>query len=78
MWETIKKWFGLADRITAEDIELARAVAEKNIKEVNEKINRVKEEAADVVESAKEVIDQAEDIVAAVKAKVRKSRKKKV
>jgi ElaB/YqjD/DUF883 family membrane-anchored ribosome-binding protein len=78
MWETIKKWFGLADRITAEDIELARAVAEKNIKEVNDRINQVKEEVSDVVESAKKVIDQAEDIVADVKAKARKSRKKKV
>jgi len=77
MWEKIKKWFGLANRITAEDIELARAVAEKNIKEVNDRINQVKEEVSDVVESAKKVIDQAEDIIEVAKSKPRKVRKKK-
>lgn len=93
MWEKIKKWFGFADldrdgKVTAEDIELARALAEKKVREANEAINdavvetkkrvkRVKEEIADVKAAAKEVVDQAEDVVAAAKGKARKGRKKK-
>lgn len=97
MWEKIKKWFGFADldrdgKVTAEDIELARALAEKKVREANQIINdqitdsvtqvktrvkRVKEEVADVVEVAKEVADQAGDVVAAAKGKARKGRKKK-
>jgi hypothetical protein len=82
MWEKIKKWFGFADlnkdgKFNAKDLEVAKAVADKNIKEVNETINLVKEEVADVVEAAKEVIDQAEDVAAAVKGKPRRGRKKK-
>lgn len=46
MWEKIKKWFGFADlnkdgRITVEDAEIAKAVAEKQLKEANEVINEV-------------------------------------
>jgi len=46
MWEKIKSWFGFADlnkdgKITAEDLEVAKAVVENNIKEANEKINEV-------------------------------------
>lgn len=82
MWEKIKKWFGLLDlnkdgKVTAEDAEIVKAVAERKIKEANETINRVKEEVADVVEAAKEVADQVEDVAAAVKGKARKGRKKK-
>ena len=93
MWEKIKNWFGFADlnkdgKVTAEDLDIAKAVVEKNIKEANEKINevvtdvktrvnRVKEEVTDVVAAAKEVANQAGDVVAAAKGKERKGRKKK-
>ena len=93
MWEKIKKWFGFADlnkdgKVTAEDLEVAKAVVEKNIKEANEKINevvtdvktrvnRVKDEVTDVIVAAKEVANQAGDVVAAAKGKERKGRKKK-
>ena len=93
MWEKIKNWFGFADlnkdgNVTAEDLEVAKAVVEKNIKEANEKINevvtdvktrvnRVKEEVTDVIVAAKEVANQAGDVVAAAKGKERKGRKKK-
>lgn len=86
MWEKIKKWFGYADlnkdgKVTAEDLEVARAIAEQKVKDANDNINqrvaRVKEEVADVVESANETIAQVDDIVAAVKNKPRKGRKKK-
>ena len=50
MWEKIKKWFGLLDlnkdgKVTAEDLELARALADKKAKEANETINAVVEAA---------------------------------
>ena len=93
MWEKIKNWFGFADlnkdgKVTAEDLEVAKAVVEKNFKEANEKINeavtevktrvnRVKEEVTDVVAAAKEVANQAGDVVAAAKGKARQGRKKK-
>jgi hypothetical protein len=93
MWEKIKNWFGFADlnkdgKVTAEDLAVAKAVVEKNIKEANEKINevvtdvktrvnRVKEEVTDVIVAAKEVANQAGDVVAAAKGKERKGRKKK-
>lgn len=43
MWDKIKKWFGLLDfnkdgKVTAEDIELAQAVVEKNAKVINDQI----------------------------------------
>lgn len=97
MWEKIKKWLGLLDlnkdgSVTAEDLELARALADKKANEAiniahsqitdavtqtKKRVKRVKEEVADVVEAAKEVVDQAEDVVAAAKGKERKGRKKK-
>jgi Ca2+-binding EF-hand superfamily protein len=93
MWEKIKNWFGFADlnkdgKVTVEDLEVAKAVVEKNIKEANEKINevvtdvktrvnRVKEEVTDVIVAAKEVANQAGDVVTAAKGKERKGRKKK-
>jgi Ca2+-binding EF-hand superfamily protein len=50
MWEKIKKWFGFLDlnkdgKVTAEDLELARALADKKAKEANETINAVVEAA---------------------------------
>ena len=50
MWEKIKKWFGLLDlnkdgKVTAEDLEVARAIADKNAKAANEAINEVAEAA---------------------------------
>jgi len=87
MWEKIKKWFGFADlnedgRLTAEDIELAKAIAEARIKDINEEINerveRIEEEVADVIEAAKKTVAQVDDIVEAAQGKPRKGRKKKV
>ena len=93
MWEKIKSWFGFADlnkdgKVTTKDLEVAKAIVEKNIKEANDKINevvtevktrvnRVKEEVTDVVIAAKEVANQTGDVVAAAKGKERKGRKKK-
>ena len=50
MWEKIKKLFGLLDlnkdgKVTAEDLEVARALADKNAKAANEAINAVAEAA---------------------------------
>ena len=50
MWEKIKKLFGLLDlnkdgKVTAEDLEVARAFADKNAKAANEAINAVAEAA---------------------------------
>lgn len=71
MWDKIKKWLGFADfnkdgKLTAEDFEFAKAVAEVKYKQVNEKINEVAEKA----EVAVAQVD------AAVK-KVKKATKKK-
>ena len=50
MWEKIKKWFGFLDlnkdgKVSAEDLELARARADKKAKEANETLNAVVEAA---------------------------------
>lgn len=50
MWEKIKKWFKFADlnkdgKVTAEDLELARAIADKKAKDANETLNAVVEAA---------------------------------
>lgn len=71
MWDKIKKWLGFADfnkdgKLTAEDFEFAKAVAEEKYKQANEKINEVAEKA----EVAVAQVD------AAVK-KVKKATKKK-
>jgi Ca2+-binding EF-hand superfamily protein len=60
MWEKIKKWFGLLDlnkdgKVTAEDLEVARALADKNAKAANEAINEVAEAAAAVKKVVKGV-----------------------
>lgn len=70
MWEKIKKWLGLADlnkdgKVTVEDLEFARALAETKFKQANEKINEV----ADKVEV---VADKAKKTAAKVKAKTKK------
>ena len=93
MWQKIKNWFAKLDlnndgRVSAEDLEVARALAEKDIKEANEIINntvekaktrvkRVKEEIDDVSKAVKEVVNQVEDVAAAAKGKTRTGRKKK-
>lgn len=93
MWQKIKNWFTKLDlnkdgKVTVEDLELAKALAEKDIKEANEIINdtvkktktrvkRVKEEISDVTEAVKEVVNQVEDVAAAAKGKTRAGRKKK-
>jgi hypothetical protein len=72
MWEKIKNWFARAldldrdGKVTAEDIELAKALAEKELKKANEEINK----AAVVIN------DQITDAVTQVK-KATKGRKKK-
>ena len=60
MWEKIKKWFGLLDlnkdgKVTAEDLEVARALADKNAKAANEALNEVAEAAAAVKKVVKGV-----------------------
>jgi Ca2+-binding EF-hand superfamily protein len=60
MWEKIKKWFGLLDlnkdgKVTAEDLEIARALADKNAKAANEAINEVAEAAVAVKKVVKGV-----------------------
>jgi Ca2+-binding EF-hand superfamily protein len=57
MWEKIKKWFGFLDlnkdgKVSAEDLELARALANKKAKEANETINAVVE-AADKIKKVR-------------------------
>ena len=90
MWEKIKTWIKKLDlnrdnKVTAEDLEIAKAIAEKSYKQANEILNttkkrvkRVKEELADVNEAVKDVIDEADDVVAAAKGKLTTSRKKKL
>jgi hypothetical protein len=54
MWEKIKSWFvKTADlnkdgKVTAEDLELARALADKKAKEANETLNAVVEAAVKI------------------------------
>ena len=54
MWEKIKSWFmktvdlNKDGKITAEDLELARAIADTKAKEANETINAVVEAAAKI------------------------------
>lgn len=60
MWEKIKKLFGLLDlnkdgKVTAEDLEVARALANKNAKAANEAINEVAEAAVAVKKVVKGV-----------------------
>lgn len=60
MWGKIKKWFGFLDlnkdgKVTAEDLEVARAIADKNAKAANEAINEVAEAAVAVKKVVKGV-----------------------
>ena len=60
MWEKIKKWFGLLDlnkdgKVTAEDLEVAKALADKNAKAANDAINEVAEAAVAVKKVVKGV-----------------------
>jgi hypothetical protein len=54
MWNKIKNWFiktvdlNQDGKVTAEDLELARALADKRAKEANETINAVVEAAGKI------------------------------
>lgn len=76
MWEKIKKWFGVLDlnkdgKVTAEDLEVVRAVADKKAKEANEAINAVNSQITDAVTQvktrAKRVKEEVADVVVAAK-----------
>ena len=71
MWNTIKKWLGFADlnkdgKVSAEDLELAKALAETKVREANEEINKAAAKAEAVVAKADVVVK-----------KVKKATKKK-
>lgn len=71
MWEKIKKWFGMFDankdgKVNAEDLELARALAETKFREANEEINKAAEKVEVV---AKKVKKTASKVKAKTKAK---------
>jgi Ca2+-binding EF-hand superfamily protein len=71
MWEKIKKWFGFADlnkdgKVSAEDLELAKALAEKKYREANAEINKLADKAEVAVAQADAVVK-----------KVKKATKKK-
>jgi Ca2+-binding EF-hand superfamily protein len=60
MWEKIKKWFGFLDlnkdgKVTIEDLEVAKALADKNAKAANEAINEVAQAAVAVKKVVKGV-----------------------
>lgn len=76
MWEKIKKWFGFADlnkdgKLTAEDLEVVRAIADKKAKDANEVINGVNSQITDAVTQvktrAKRVKEEIADVVEAAK-----------
>ena len=74
MWNKIKNWFGFFDlnrdgKVTAEDLELARALADKKYREANEKINKVVEETQETVTA---VNDQITDAVTQTKKRVKR------
>jgi hypothetical protein len=72
MWEKIKSWFiKTADlnkdgKVTAEDLELARALADKKAKEANEAINSVNDQITDAVTQAKTRVKRVKEEVADV------------
>lgn len=60
MWQKIKAWLGYADlnhdgKVTVEDAEIAKAIAEKKIKEANEVINAVNDQITDAITQVKKV-----------------------
>ena len=76
MWEKIKKWFGFLDlnkdsKVSAEDLEVARAIADKKTKEANEAINAVNDQITDAVTQvktrAKRVKEEIADVVETAK-----------
>ena len=86
VWKKILAFFDFNKdgRVTAEDLSLARALAEKNIKEANETINAVSDQITDAVTqvkgSAKRVkaeVKQVEEKVKAVVDTVKAKRKPK-
>lgn len=88
IWNKIKSFFDFNKdgKVTAEDLAVAQALADKKIKEANQAINdtvvevkerveSVKEEIQDVKVAVKEVASQAGEVVAAAKGKKRAGRK---
>jgi methyl-accepting chemotaxis protein len=76
MWEKIKTFFGFADlnkdgKLTAEDLEIVRAVVDKKAKEANEVINAVNSQITDAVTQvktrAKRVKEEIADVVETAK-----------
>lgn len=71
MWEKIKKWLGLLDlnkdgSVTAEDLELARALADKKAKEANEAFNIAHSQITDAVTQTKKRVKRVKEEVADV------------
>ena len=71
MWEKIKKWFGFADlnkdgKVTAEDIEFAKAIAEQKIKDANKKINAVNDQITDSMTRVKTRVNRVKEEIADV------------
>jgi uncharacterized protein (DUF3084 family) len=76
MWEKIKTFFGFADlnkdgKLTAEDLEIVRAVVYKKAKEANEVITAVNSQLTDAVTQvktrAKRVKEEIADVVETAK-----------
>ena len=76
MWEKIKKWFGFLDlnkdgKVTIEDLEVAKALADKNAKAANEAINTVNDQITDAVTQVKQrtarVKEEVADVIVAAK-----------
>jgi methyl-accepting chemotaxis protein len=71
MWEKIKSWFGFADlnkdgKVTAEDLELAKALAEKKYREANDAINSINDQITDAVTEVKTRVKRVKEEVADV------------
>jgi hypothetical protein len=62
MWEKIKNWISrLLDldrdgKITSEDLEVARAIADQTLKDANEMINDAVDGAQEVIEDVKKTV----------------------
>lgn len=77
MWNKIKQWLKLLDlnhdgRATAEDLELANALAEKKIKEASDMINEAYETVTPQITDAVTQVKKKVKAKAAPKAKSKK------